>query len=636
MRIVPVIIGLFLSACSLAAAPDPIKPARPYVELEVKRIDEIAQFLPEKPAGFGRPISDRGFWENTATRASVGNVVRSAEAFLGKDLPPWNDELYLEFSRIGRRPPGEKMQAARSAWLRPLMLAECIENKGRFLPALAKAIEGYLAEPTWTMPAHDGNLANFKRKSYSVDLRSSAFGAELAQALYLLEDRLDAGLRTRLMAALEERCLGPVRQTLITGKGGNWWLGSKQHPEQNNWNTVCLAGVVNAARTVSPSRQDRALFIAAGEHYSAYFLNGFRKDGFCDEGGGYWSYGFGNFIVLREVIIQSTQGKVDLFADPKVRNIALFGSRFQLGDGLMPPFADCRAETRADKGLLAYCNQVLKLGLDGLDNVAPLGRQQFMEPTPYAGPQAAKTADERIGVRSYFEDSKILVCRPSSAASRLAAAIKAGGNSSHSHNDIGSFAITQGKTMMVGEAGGPCAYNNKVFSSQRYTFKILNSFGHPVPVPAGQLQKDATTVKAPVLSTSFTEAADEIQIDLKPAYTVPELAKLTRTLRYDRGGSGAVTIEDEVVFNKPSTFETALTTRATWKQVNDRTILFTSAGETLQATIDTATGFTISAETIEELEAPVYTRLGIKLAQPVTGAKIKITFTPATPEPPRK
>jgi hypothetical protein len=374
------------------------------------------------------------------------------------------------------------------------------------------------------------------------------------------------------------------------------------------------------------------VFVAAGERYSTYFLNGFRSDGYCDEGGGYWSYGFGEFACLREELIHATSGGIDLFQDPKIRNLALFGVRFQLNDRLMPPFADCRTGTRADLSLVGYCNQVLGLGLPGLESARPTGSGNLstllMQPTPCAVKSGAKQDTDPVGVRSFFDQAGVLVCRPSAPGCRLAVAIKAGGNSSHSHNDIGSFAITLGSEMPVGEPGGPHAYNDKTFGPQRYTYKLLNSFGHPVPVVAGQLQLDATKVKPVVLGTRFTEAQDELRSDLKPAYQVPGLQKLERTLRYLRQGAGAVQIEDTVSLTDPSSFEVCLTTRAKYQQVDAKTLVFTLGKERMQAVIETPDGFNLTSEQIQELDAPAYTRLGIKLSKPVTSATVRVVFTP--------
>lgn len=625
-RLFIVSLGGFLGLGSLRAVE-----MEKFAELDPARVNQIAGMLPEKPGGFGQPIGNRQFWSSPDVQAVCGKVIPEAERLLATPFPAWDDALYLDYSKTGQRPPGEKMMRARDGWLFPLVTSECLENKGRFLPRIREVLLEYVKQPTWTLPAHDGDLGNFHKRRYSVDLSSSAMAAQLAQALYLLGDKLDPDSRGKVLSALDGRIFSPVRESLRTGKG-SWWLGSRSKPVQNNWNAVCLAGVAGAARTVLPDRRDRAVFLAAGEHYSKYFVNGFRDDGYCDEGYGYWGYGFGNYAVLREVLMDATRGKVDLFKDPKVAAMALYGVRAVIVDSRVPTFADSRLGTRADRLWVAYCNSVLNLDLPDY----PLPRNPggkalqtvFMGATPVEG--AGKAKDSKIGPRSFFENTGVLVSRPlPGSPGRLGVAVKAGGNTSHSHNDIGSFVIVYKGEIPVGDPGGPHAYNSQTFGPRRYENKLLNSFGHPVPVVDGKLQKDATKVVAKILSTKFTDAADEIRIDLRPAYDVPGLKKLERVLTYGRSGSGQVVVEDVVESSKPIAFEIALPATGSFKQLDDRRIEFSAGQARLIATVETPDGFTLSDEVVSELAAPPFHRVGLKLLKPVTSAKVRVTFRPA-------
>ncbi len=124
-------------------------------ELYPARINQIAKFLPAKPRGFGQPIDNRAYWSNPELVQRASSRVKQAEQLMTRKLPAWDDQAYLEFSRTGERANGQKMENARSAWLAPLVLAECLENKGRFLPRINEVLDAYASEPTWTMPAHD-------------------------------------------------------------------------------------------------------------------------------------------------------------------------------------------------------------------------------------------------------------------------------------------------------------------------------------------------------------------------------------------------------------------------------------------------------------------------------------------------
>lgn len=258
-------------------------------------------------------------------------------------------------------------------------------------------------------------------------------------------------------------------------------------------------------------------------------------------------------------------------------------------------------------------------GLRGLSRM-------FATETPAPKKASAPPADGLS--RSYFDKVGVLVCRPGdSTAGRLSAAIKAGGNGSHSHNDIGSFVISLDGQQPVGDPGGPHAYDNETFGPKRYEKNILNSFGHPVPVVDGQLQIDATTVKPEVLETAFNPEWDRITIDMTPAYQVPSLQMLTRTMTYSRKGSGKVGIDDHVVFTKPSAFELGLTTRWKAKRTGETTLEFSHDGKTLLAEITTPAGFDLTETKIEELAAPAFTRLGIKLRKPVIDARVQVTYS---------
>jgi hypothetical protein len=606
-----------------------------YRELAQERIRQIAGFLPDQPGGFGRPLDDRAFWSDPSTTRKARAVAKNADALLKEEFPAWDDEAYLEFTKTGQRPRGEAMENKRSGWLAPLVFAECLENKGRFLPLLNKVLSAYADEPTWTMPAHDRQLNSFHRTRYDVDLRTATFGHDLAQALYLLGDRIDPNVRSRVRDALNQRLLEPFKRCLLTGEGC-YWLGSSRKPVQNNWNAVCLSGVAGGALILVPDKTERAVYVAAAEHYSQYYFNSIPKDGYCEEGVGYWGYGFGHSAVLREELVRATNGKLDLFASPRIASVALYGVRIRIGEHAVPPFADCRFGTKPDARLLEYCNETLGLGLRmrNFSDETSTGSSvvdALMTATP-CGSRAGGASKPEDPLRYYFNDAGVLACRPAPGTGcRLGIGIKAGGNGSHSHNDVGSYAIAVGDDEPTGDPGGPVAYDSKTFGPHRYDYKILNSYGHPVPVVGGQLQIEAAKARPVVLGTKFTAERDEIKMDITSAYNVPGLKQLTRTMDYVRAGDGEIEITDELTCTAPTAFEEALITHGTWKQIDDRTILLTIGKAGLLVTIETPEGFAIKADQIKELAAPEFTRLGIAFNKPVHSIRVKMVFRPAAP-----
>ena len=606
----------------------------PYAELEPARIAELAAWLPDQPQGFGAPCRERGLWGTLATNALFEKTLAAAARQLGKELPPWSDELYLDFSRTGQRPPGEKMMGSRHGPLRQMVWAECVENRGRFMPDLEKMLLGYVKEPTWTLPAHDRNLSSFKGTAYTVDLASSAFAHELAQVLWLLGDKVSAGARAQVMAALEQRIFAPMRDSFRTGKG-NGWL----HAEMN-WNPVCLDGVVGTALAVLPTRAERGLFVAAGEHYSRFYLAGFTPDGYCGEGMGYWNYGMSHFVMLREHLWQATGGKVDLFADAKVRNAALYGINLEMVNGVYPAIADCRWGTTPSGEILSYMSRALGLGLTRFEAAwDPLAPRDLVSGPMHIFPNSLRSAPPAVaaaagpGLRHFFEQAGVLVCRTAPDATRPMGAVLKGGHNDepHNHNDVGSFTLVLGRQALVADPGGPLFYNSRTFGPERYTaFKLFSSLGHDVPVVAGRAQIPGKTARAKILGTHFTEASDEFAMDIASAYDAPELKKLVRIFVFDRASHG-LSVTDEFAFSQPAAFEVVLTTRGAWKQLTPDKIELSAGGERVVAEIDAPCAVKLTSETIAEDCTP-FTRLGLKLKDPLASGKIVVHFR-AVPDP---
>jgi len=267
-------------------------------EVDENRIETIAAQLSGKPAGFGMPIGNRSVWKKLSENDSFKKIISEAEKLLEQDIPEQPDDLYLDFSRTGNRTRWQRVSGRRRSRVRTFVLAECLENKGRFVPAFEEIVRVLCSERTWVMPAHDRQLTNFHGKIVDIDLGSSALAWSLGTADYLLADKLSPETHRLIRDNLDRRIFQPYRDMVSGKRKKNWWMTGT-----NNWNAVCLAGVTGSALAVIDSRETRALFIAAAEDYSKNFLKGFTDDGYCSEGLGYWNYGFGYYIMLSELIL---------------------------------------------------------------------------------------------------------------------------------------------------------------------------------------------------------------------------------------------------------------------------------------------------------------------------------------------
>lgn len=225
-------------------------------------------------------------------------------------------------------------------------------------------------------------------------------------------------------------------------------------------------------------------------------------------------------------------------------------------------------------------------------------------------------------MRDWFSDAGILICRPAPGNEcRLGVALKGGHNAEHhNHNDVGSYVVVLGASTPLLDPGSE-VYTARTFSSKRYDSNVLNSFGHPVPRVAGRLQRVGREAAAAVVSTSFTNSADTLELGLESAYDVPELKRLRRTFNYSREGQGKLSVVDDVEFSSPQSFGTAIITFSPWKQLDPNRLLVGGPPDAVVVEISTdGAAFQVHSEEIhEDLHGDgVPVRLGIDLTEPVS------------------
>ncbi len=601
------------------------------------RVQQIAAMLQPHPAGFGRPITDRAAWDRVAKEPDAADVLKRAQGLLKQPLPAMTDDVYLSYSRTGSRTEWQRVAGRRRGRIGPYVRAECIENAGRYLPAFEELVRSLCAERTWVMPPHDSGLNDFNGRTVTIDLGSSDLAWQLATADYVLGPRLHPEVRALIRDNVRRRVLDPYLSMVRGERRPLWWMNGR-----NNWNAVCHAGVVGAALAQVESPEERALFIAAAEHYVRAYLDGISDDGYVSEGVGYWNYGFGHYLALAEEIHQATGGGVDLMAPAKVRAIAAYGSRMEIVGGVYPAFADCRVGERPDSRTLTFACERIGLGLPSATRLVARPYDSLATALMYGFPNSvsgtkARLSDAPQRLRDWFPDAGVLVCRPAAGTrGAFGVALKGGNNGeNHNHNDVGSFVVVSGGRAVLLDPGSE-VYTARTFSRDRYKSPVLNSFGHPVPAVAGRLQRTGADARGRVVRSDFTDAQDTLVLDIASAYDVPSLSALTRTFVYSRDGDGALTVTDEVAFKSPQTFGTALITMGKWETLGPAALRVEDKGAAVRVDID-ARGARFAVKS-EPLKADLHgagtaTRIGIYLTEPVTDAAIYLTISPLTDAP---
>jgi len=600
------------------------------VPVDMSRVNEIIPILESQPKGFGDPCSDRKNWDKLKASGKYAKALKEADEIMEKGIPVWDEDLYMGIFTKGDSQSGKDMQARRMRALVQLVWAECIDNQCKYIPAIEQALKEIITQKTWVHPR------NFNQKNFDglVELSTASYAQNIAQTLYLLGDKLSAGIRKETLAALYQRAFNPLLKTIETKNNDHGWLTGT-----NNWNAVCLSGVTGAALTVIQDKKERATFVAIAERYVKNFVSGFLDDGYCTEGLSYFNYGFGRYTTLREIILQSTNGKIDLFNDnPKIGKIAWFLPNMEIINGVYPAIADCKQYSKPSNSILRYVSKNLNMGLKNYEEVDFRGRtndlqEDLMNVFPNSATEKESTAnrsDSTNKLRGYFDVAGVLTVRPARLyAHAMAATLKGGNNNEHhNHNDLGSFTIVVGDEILIGDPGS-IPYTAKTFSAQRYEYKSLGSYGHPVPLVAGIQQRPGAEACAKILKTDFTDKEDVFSMDISSAYQVQGLQKLNREFVYSRGKIENIQITDEFEFSSAQVFETALITRGKWRKISANQLIVEGKTERLLVTITSPQGaFSIESEEISEEKGDPYTRLGLCLANPVKAGTFTIKFSP--------
>jgi hypothetical protein len=494
--------------------------------------------------------------------SGVQELLEAAAADAGAAIPALPATLYLDFRRSGRREPYEDAQRQRRNMLYRLVLAAYLEGSEVFLHGAENLLWARLEETNWAWPAHARTLDHPDRPT--LDLAAAMTALDLAEIDHLLGERLDPALRARLRHEVERRVVGP-----FLGHHDHWWLHSTPTRQVNNWTAVCVAGAVGAACYLEADRDRLAEIVARGLLSLADYLETFDRDGGSTEGPDYWSYGFGNFVVLAHLLACRTGGRLDLLESECVRDIAAFPLRTMLAPGLWVSFSDSDSAPEFHPGLLTHLAEALRLPdltrLGVRNDFRVQGYNQFAWPLrQYAWP-LPEAADRFTGApHDWYPEMGWMISRlqPEDAVS-LRLAVKAGHNGEmHNQNDVGSFMVAAHGRLLLTDPGRG-RYSRAYFGPKRYDNLMASSRGHSVPVVNGLAQVAGRERAAQLLAHGHGAAGDWLQFDMAAAYpSEAGLDLLVRRLSLDRTlPQGRIELLDRFRFRSAAgRFESVLVT----------------------------------------------------------------------------
>lgn len=619
-------------------------------------------------------IAERAAWE--ALPALLRNAaVMGGEALLDYEWPALPATLFLQFARNGNRRNYEIPHFERRGRLNELVIAECIENQGRFLDDIVNGIWAICEESFWGVPAHcymqDAGPTLPETDRPIVDLFAAETAALLAWANYLLTDRLDAVspiIRPRIAREIDQRLLTPCLE-----RDDYWWMGFRMRPDGrrvNNWNPWICSNWLACILLMESNEARRVQSLAKCLLALDNFIDPYPRDGGCDEGPSYWGRAGASLFDNLELLYSASDGQIDLYGEPLIQEIGRFIHRVHIADDYYINFADAPALVYPDAmlvyryGLRIEDQEMAMLGAWLAERQAVQSGGSDESAERKAGALKTRSVPTSMGRRlpalfslatlpttpvapplprdTWLPEIEVMVARDRAGSTAgFFVGAKGGHNAeSHNHNDIGNFVIyVDGKPVIVD--AGVETYTAKTFSDRRYEIWTMQSAYHSLlPTIDGVQQLPGAEYKATDVQYQADEASAALTLNIAAAYPPnAHVDQWQRTVTLQRGKT--VQIQDTYTLTaQPAMIEISLVTPcavdvATAGRIHfgERTSLadrVSGGGElTYAAAIFTATTelIPITDERLGGTWGDSLTRIVLRAEQPALHATWRFVFT---------
>ncbi len=410
-----------------------------------------------------------------------------------------------------------------------------VYGEQKYLDMLEDVIWTICDEYTWSLPAHLGyvldNVAGYR---YIIDLFAAETGFALSEINYLIGDKLSDMLRKRLEHEVKERII----EAFLNRTEG---FPFERNP--NNWSAVC-AGSVGAAFIYMAAREQFDTAYPRIKAAMDCFLSGYGDDGCCEEGLGYWEYGFGFYTYFGELLRRYTNGDIDYFADEKIKNMAGFQGVAILRDNKTISFSDGFETTTFHQGLITFlAHEFDGVTLPDLKYAKTMDDDHCFRWAPMVRDFVWYDADVK---QSTNEEKHIFKADAQwyiKTTSSYAFAAKGGSNNEpHNHNDIGHFQFIAGDEIAFADLGSG-EYTKEYFGAGRYDIINNAAQGHSIPEINGVHQLAGAEYHGQVVS----QDENHFKTELKNAYPECGLESFIRSFEFnDNGFTLTDTFEGEI------------------------------------------------------------------------------------------
>ncbi|MES2274819.1 MAG: heparinase II/III family protein [Bacteroidota bacterium] len=497
--------------------------------LQKTTIQQVSQWL--IPQSKWKPFPQTAAeWRKQLPDTLIKRILINGEIALKK---PFNDipaSVTLEFVRTGNRSHYEALSFAKRNQLFDLVLAEVVEDKGRFTDHIADGIWSISEETFWGATAHLGaqkagaGLPDVQEPV--VELFSAETASVFAWTDYFVGPKLEKVsklIRPRIYHEVNKRLLTPM----LTAKYG--WMGAgKPDAKLNNWAPWIMANYVTANLLLEKDEAKRAQAIGIAMKITDQYINGLGDDAGCDEGPSYWFAAGGAVFDVLNQLADVTNNKLSIYNDPFTQKMAAYIYKTHIAGKYFINVADAHPEITAD-GIMIYrfgkAINDAKMTAFGtwafnqLQHQTP-GNEQFHRTRALYNMFALNAMNGKEepytdAPDAWFSDVQLMVSRSNNG---LFVASHAGNNGeSHNHNDVGDFMVyADGYPVIIDVGSG--TYTARTFGKDRYDLWFNTSAYHNLPVINGAQQSAGIKFAATDVKYNTDKTASKLTMAIQNAY----------------------------------------------------------------------------------------------------------------------
>lgn len=504
-------------------------------------------------------------WLAKVPDSVVKSMISQAEKI--KDLPFISipATVTLEYVRNGNRVNFEKLSFEKRNHLFTLVLAESMENKGRFTDAIVNGVWNICEETYWGVTAHIGRQKRGSGLPDVTDPTVDLFGAETAAVLALTDyftgdklDKVSTLIRDRISVEVNRKILNSFENEVPRY---SFFGNGKKNVKVNNWDPWVTSNCLMAFLLLEKNEARRVKLLHQSLDLLDLYINGLGNDGATDEGPSYWfAAGLALFDGLT-IVDDATAHHINIFSNPIIRQLASYIYKTHIDGSYFVNVADATPTIKADGvGIYRFGKAVKDEKMMGFgawayhhiqDNQPKV--ESFFKPRQLWDLEAlaecaAAKQDEAKQGSMYLPSVELMTARTKN--NLFVAAHGGNNNESHNHNDVGDFTIYADGAPVIVDAGKG-TYMAVTFSKDRYTLWYNTSLYHNLPFINGVQQEATAASHATNVRFKEENGLVHFSMDLEKAYdTKAGLKNWNRDILVDQNRNN-ITVSDSYRFLQP-------------------------------------------------------------------------------------